>query len=415
MRLLLPLFLSMLAPLTGADNSLPVWIEGEYLLWSIKKNPLPVPLVTKGSLSDPIVGALGQLGTKIKLGKQHIDMGWMNGIQVTAGLWLSHSQQIGLETSYFLLPTTSRKKSLHTSGALGSPSYAAPIYDITGLWGLNGSPGESIYLLPGPLEDMPGFQGNFNLKLSSKFQGAQLNSVYRFAKWHLFQLNAIAGFRWLQLKEQLKFRVSTHTVPGFPFGFAFANTKDSFKTNNDFYGGQAGIGAEYASRYLDVKGILQVGLGAALEAIHIHGSSKTSNGNLFYETKNTAGETLKGGIFAQKTNIGTYHRQVFAAVVDAHVQANIKISRYFELGAGYSLLWISAVARPGKQIDRKINPTLTALADASRDTVGTQQAPTPFGMPGPAQPAKGAKRPDFSLKNSDFWAQGLIVGVTARF
>lgn len=414
LRLLL-LFLSALSPIAGIDKSLPVWIEGEYLLWTIKEIPLPAPLVTQGSLSDPIVGALGQPGTKIRLGKQHIDMGWMNGFQMTAGSWLNSCQQIGLEASYFLLPTTTRQKSLHTSGEIGSPSYAVPIYDITGLWGLNGVPGESIYLLPGPLEDMPGFYGDFNLKLTSQFQGAQLNALYRITKRRLLQLNVITGFRWLQLAEQLKFQVSTHTVPNFPFGFSFADTKDSFKTKNDFYGGQIGIDAGYASRYFNVKGVLQVGLGAMLEDIHIHGYTKTSDGNLFYETKDTANETLKGGIFAQKTNIGNHHHHVFAAVVDAKVQASLKVSRYLELGAGYSFLWISSLARPGKQIDRKINPTLTALAEASRETVGIRQTPTPFGMPGPAQFAQGGKRPKFSLKNSDFWAQGLTVGVITRF
>ncbi len=412
---MLPLFLSMLAPLTGVDKTPSAWIEGEYLLWKIKKNHLPAPLVTEGSLSDPITGALGQPGTKIKLGKQHVDMGWMNGFQVTAGAWLTASQQIGLEGSYFLLPTTTRKKSLHTSGEFASPNYAVPIYDVTGLWGLNGVPGETIYILPGPLDDSPGFQGDFKLKLSSQFQGAQLNTIYRLAKWHLFQLNAMTGFRWLQLKEDLKFRVLTHAVPNFPFGFSFADTKDSFKTDNNFYGGQIGIGGGYISKHFDLKGILQGGLGATLESIHIRGSSKTSDGNLFYETKNTANETLKGGIFAQKTNIGNHHRHVFAAVIDANIQASVKFLRYFELGAGYSFLWISALARPGKQIDRKINPTLTALADASRETVGTMLAPTPFGMPGPAQPKQGPKRPEFSLKDSDFWAQGLTVGLTARF
>lgn len=413
--LLLLQFFSALVPLAGIEKSLPVWIEGEYLLWTIKKNPLPTPLVTQGSFSDPDVGALGQPGTKIKLGKQDIDMGWMNGIQVTAGSWLNSSQEMGLEASYFLLPTKTEKKSLRTSGEVGSPNYAVPIFDVTGLWGLNGVPGESIYLLPGPLGTMPGFQGDFRVKLSSQFQGAQINVIYKLIKRHLFQLKALTGFRWLQLKEQLKFQVSTHAVPNFPFGFSFANTKDSFKTANNFYGGQFGIGAKYARRYFDVKGVLQVGLGAILETVYIKGSSKTSDGNLFYETRNTANETLKGGIFAQNTNSGTHHRQVFAAVIDANVQASLKISRYLELNAGYSFLWINALARPGKQIDRKINPTLTALAEASRETVGTQQAPTPFGMPGPAQPAQGAKRPHFSLKNSDFWVHGLSVGATVRF
>lgn len=415
-RHILSLFIFMFAPLIGADKSSQVWIEGEYLLWKIKKNPLPVPLVTEGSLSDPITGALGQGGTKIKLGKQHTDMSWMNGFQVTTGLWLTTAQQIGLETSYFLLPPTTRKKSLHTSGEIGSPNYAVPIYDVTGLWGLNGVPGESIYLLPGPLDTTtPGFYGDFNLKLSSQLQGAELNGIYRFAKRHLFRLNAITGVRWLQIKEHLKFQVSTHSAADFPFGFSFADTNDSFKTDNNCYVGQIGLGARYTQKRFDLKGILQVGLGANLEAIRISGSSRTSDGNLFYETKNTGSETLKGGIFAQKTNIGTHHRQVFAAVVDTNIQASLKVLPHLELGAGYSFLWINAIARPGKQIDRKINPTLTALADASRETVGTQQAPTPFGMPGPAQPKQGAKRPEFLLKNSDLWVQGLTVGVTARF
>jgi len=410
-RLLFLLPLSLSAPLISEDKPLAGWIEGEYLLWKMKKNPLPAPLVTQGSPSDPLIGALGQPGTKIKLGKQPMDMGWIRGIQVTAGGWLPAAQHIGLEASYFLLPSTTRKKSLHTSGEIGSPSYAVPIYDTTGLWGLNGVPGESVYLLPGPLETTPGFYGNFHLKLSSQFQGAQLSGIYQVAKW----LNAIAGFRWLQLKEHLKFRVSTYSVPGAPLSFSFTDTKDSFKTDNNFCGGQVGIGTECISRYVDLKGTLLVGLGTILETLRISGSSKTSNGNLFYETKNTAHETLKGGIFAQKTNSETHHRAVFATAIDANIQASLKLFRYLELDVGYAFLWVSALARPGKQIDRKINPTLTALANASRETVGTQQAPTPFGMPGPAQPKQGAKRPRSSLKNSDFWVQGLTVGMTARF
>lgn len=364
---------------------------------------------------DPITGALGQPGTTIKLGKQHLDMGWMNGVQLTAGLWFSTSEQIGLEASYCILPTTTRQKFLKTSGQIGSPSYAVPIYDVTGLWGLNGIPGESVYLLPGPLDDTPGFEGNFNLKLSSRFQRAQFNSIYRLAKGCYARVDTTAGFCWLQLKEDLHFQVFTHTTSNFPFGFAFANTKDRFQTTNNFYGPQMGINGGYISRHFDLKAMLQVGLGVILESIHIHGSSKTSNGNLFYATNDTAHDRLKGGIFAQKTNRGNHHRNAFATVIDANIQASLKFLRHLEFNAGYSILWISAIARPGKQIDRKINPTLTALADASRETVGTMQAPTPSGMPGPAQPKQGTKRPKFSLKNSDFWLQGLTVGITGKF
>lgn len=48
-RILLPLFLFLLAPLAGQNSSFRGWVKGEYLLWEMKKNPLPAPLVTKGS------------------------------------------------------------------------------------------------------------------------------------------------------------------------------------------------------------------------------------------------------------------------------------------------------------------------------------------------------------------------------
>ena len=56
-------------------------------------------------------------------------------------------------------------------------------------------------------------------------------------------------------------------------------------------------------------------------------------------------------------------------------------------------------ARPGEQIDRTINPTQNASFGAP---------PLPRTLVGPA-------RPGFSFAGSDFWAQGVNVGVTVRF
>ena len=40
------------------------WVEADYLLWWIKRGPLPTPLVTTGNPKDPQPGALGQPGTR---------------------------------------------------------------------------------------------------------------------------------------------------------------------------------------------------------------------------------------------------------------------------------------------------------------------------------------------------------------
>ena len=105
----------------------------------------------------------------------------------------------------------------------------------------------------------------------------------------------------------------------------------------------------------------------------------------------------------------------FAGILETALRASYCFNRYFKLNAGYDFLWVSKLLRPGDQIDRKINPTLTGLAEATRSTVGTRSDPTPFGMPGPAQAPQGVKRPHFEYKQTSFWAQGFTIGFEVGF
>src|SRR5579883_2220933 len=93
--------------------------EADYLLWFIKDNPIPAPLVTFASLDDDIPGAIGQPHTRILQGKRDIKMPWMQGFKID-GKWRINST-LGLEASYFLLPTVEKKKVTKTSGQPDSP------------------------------------------------------------------------------------------------------------------------------------------------------------------------------------------------------------------------------------------------------------------------------------------------------
>lgn len=380
----------------------------DYLLWTIKKNPVPTPLVTTASYSDPLPGALGQPGSHVKMGDTDVSMGWQNGFQVAACASIG---MFGIEGSYFLLPETMKKKTLSTSGEVGAPAYAVPIFDETGFWGLNGIPGESIYILPGPLLGIfPGFEAGFQLKVASTLQGAQLNQLFSF---YLFDV--LVGFRWISLQESLRFDVQSKSIPGFPGPASFFNSEDQFKTTNNFVGVQTGLQTRLGRHHWHLDGALKGGVGAVLERVNIKGSSVTPGGNLFYLVLGGVPQEISGGIFAQPTNIGTHHQLRFATVIETTLRASYTFGKFFELSAGYDFLWISSLVRPGDQIDRKINPTLTGLAAASRATAGTKTGPTPFGMPGPAQAPQGPKRPRFEFKRTDFWAQGLILGLGVRF
>lgn len=383
----------------------------DYLLWTAKKNPIHTPFVTTVSYSDTLPGALGQPGSHVKMGNKHFDMGWQSGFQVTANTWIGRQSKFGIDGSYFLLPKVTKKKALSTSGQVGSPSYAVPIFDVTGFWGLNGDPGESIYLLPGPLlGSSPGFEARFQLKVANTLQGAQLNGLFK-----CNHIDALMGFRWISLQESLRFNVQSKSIPGFSEPASFFNSHDRFRTTNNFLGAQIGLQAHLGKHRWHLDGALKGGIGGMIEHVNIKGSSLTPGGNLFYLVLAGAPQKISGGIFAQSTNIGTHHRVQFAGVLETTLRASFCFKRYFELSAGYDFLWISSVVRPGNQIDRKINPTLTGLGAASRATAGTRTDPTPFGMPGPAQAPQGPKRPHFDFKRTDFWAQGFSIGLGVRF
>src|SRR4051794_4424735 len=51
------------------------WINAEYLLWWVRRSPLPVPVATLGDVSDKVPGALDQPGTRVLLGNTGLGFG----------------------------------------------------------------------------------------------------------------------------------------------------------------------------------------------------------------------------------------------------------------------------------------------------------------------------------------------------
>jgi len=71
-------------------------------------------------------------------------------------------------------------------------------------------------------------------------------------------------------------------------------------------------------------------------------------------------------------------------------------SSHWKLYAGYSLLWITTVARAGEPIDPVVNIT-------------------PFPILSGNGPLEGPARPAFNFNGTDFWAQGLNFGLELRY
>src|SRR6266849_5604011 len=64
---------------------------------------MPAPLVTAGSPTDAIPGALGQLGTQVLFGGENVNFLTFGGLRLQSGLWLDSDQTFAVEGEYFFL------------------------------------------------------------------------------------------------------------------------------------------------------------------------------------------------------------------------------------------------------------------------------------------------------------------------
>jgi hypothetical protein len=383
-----------------------------------------VPLVTSASLKDPIPGALGQPGTQVILGSHPLEEGLHNGGRFWAGCRLDEEGVWGLDGGYLFLGARQVHQAVATSGLPGSLNPAVPFFDVSGVAGLKGIPGESIFILPGPFPGalvgapgttVPGFQGLFQLALTSRLQGAEANGLVLLGQGDRLRLDGLFGFRWLELAEGLSFSGQTAGLPGSLFAGGFYDVLDQFRTRNDFYGGQLGFRLRYQAWKLSLEASAKVALGDVHEAADVNGASVTNSGSLFLTTKGTGGQVLPGGIFTQPSNLGNYGRDGVAVVPEAAADLGYQVLHNVRLSVGYTFLFVSEVVRPGDQIDRNINVTRTSLADASRQTVGIGGGPIAFGAPGAAPAAFGPVAPLFPFNTSTFWAQGIRLGLVIQF
>src|SRR5262249_50325076 len=134
---------------------------------------------------------------------------------------------------------------------------------------------------------------------------------------------------------------------GFPqFQFLASNrvsAVDVFTTRNEFFGGQFGASNKLylGDLVMDVSG--PIAIGDTREEIHIEGGqARVLPGG--------ASIVTPGGVLAQLTNMGRFHRHDFSVVPELNVDFAYWITDHVSISLGYSFLWWNKVARPGDQI-----------------------------------------------------------------
>jgi hypothetical protein len=362
-----------------------VWGSVDYLMWWVKPGPLSTPLVTTGSTDDAVPGALGQPHTSVLFGGSNLDYGTTSGLRFAAGLWLPECSTNGIEASYFVF----EMRAAHF-GAASDPGgnflIARPVISAS-----DGT--EFAYVVTSPGIST----GGVSVSSTTWMQSFDINLAGDLIHESNVDLQLLAGFRLVNLEEDL--RIGESIIPLQPGVFQFQagpadppsslDILDHFRTVNRFYGGQLGGRLNWCLDKLNVAVTGKLALGVTQEVITVDGSTSLL-------TPGAPTVTVPGGILAQPTNIGRTVRNEFSVVPEVGINLGYQITPNLKAVVGYNFLYWSNVARPGDQIDRTVNFTQVPID------------PT-FG------PLNGAARPALTPHSTDFWAQGINLGLQLQF
>jgi len=214
-----------------------------------------------------------------------------------------------------------------------------------------------------------------------------------------YRVNLFAGPRYLDLEESITISENFLTLPAAGVAFSAVTASDRFATHNQFYGGQLGVEAEYEWGPWSAEFKGKLALGDNHETVTIDGQQ-----TLFYPNGDVSPGINRfgqpGGLLAESTNIGTHERDRLAFVPEVNIDLGYQLSSRLRGFVGYNILYASNVVRPGQQIDPVVSsPLIPNFLPAN--VVVPSNAPI--------------NRPVVPFHESDFWAQGLTVGLEFRY
>ncbi len=341
-----------------------------------------VPVLATTSPAGTAQGVAGRLpGATTLIGDEKLGGDWRHGGEVRLGWWLMDGQFLSLEGHFLATETEETHFNATSTFTTGSTGFilARPYFDLVAnaedariLAFDNFNNGQATVDL----------DGSIDIDTRSDYQSGGL--MLRHVLWADFERNSrldfIGGYRFLRIDEELNIRDRQFTPP---FGLVPAvlnERSDMFATENQFHGGEIGLDANVYEDNWTFQLWGKCAFGNTHQTLDIDGSQTISSGG--------ASNTTPGGLLAQPSNIGHFSHDEFAIIPEAAVRVQYSLYNNFRIFAGYRMLYITEVLRPGDQIDRVINETQ-------------------FGGGALA----GEARPAASFNGTSAWIQGIDAGI----
>jgi hypothetical protein len=318
-------------------------------------------------------------GTQVLYGNVSLNTQGRSGARFEIGRWFGACRPWAIEGGFFVLGQRTATFTASGDGAPGSTVVGRPFFEVNrGI--------ENVNVVSGP-----GIAGVINVTSTNNFYGAHIDWRRRLTCNPCWRLDGQIGFRYVNFDEDLVIAERSTAVgppavsAAIPVGTTSTIT-DSFRVNNDFYGGMFGLVSDWQRGPWSVQLWGRVSLGTTTEEVEIAGAQQVV-------VPGAPTGTFTGGLLARPSNIGRYTAETFAVIPEIGLNVGCQVTQRLRVFAGYSFLYWSNVVRAGDQIDRSVNV-----------------AGIPFFPQPPAIPA-GTPRPAPILKETDFWAQGVNVGL----
>ncbi|MEO8498434.1 MAG: BBP7 family outer membrane beta-barrel protein [Planctomycetota bacterium] len=356
------------------------WGRGEVLGWWVEGFSTPALVTTSpNGTARQNAGVLGQPGTSVLFGNERLAGDIRLGGRTTIGGWLGDSRRSGVEATFFGLQNSG---SNFAATSPGNPILARPFFNVEP--GFEGQDAE-LAAFPGELA------GSITVNSQTKLYGLEV--LYRHAlsqEWPR-RVDLIAGWRYAHLEDDLLIRDQKEVLSG-NTGLAIGTTLsefDHFQTKNVFNGAEVGVVYERWWCKWAVEGVMKVALGNTHSEALIDGSTTVS-----VPVPGGPNDVLvtPAGLLAQQSNIGSRERDEFAVIPELGLNVGYDVTPNLRATVGYTFIYWSRVARPGDQIDTKLN--LSQL---------------------PPGPLVGIPSPEARWVITDMWVQGISAGIDFRF
>lgn len=359
------------------------WVSSEYLMWWTRSMQVPT-LLTTSAPAD--FGILGAPTTRPLFGGDVGDT-FHSGTRFSVGHWFNNDPSWGLEGRIFFLDNGNSSFSAN-SGQY--PVLARPFYNVNSPVG----PFSELVAYPGLAS------GAALIRTQTALWGAEANVrkvLFGSVDGQGFELDAIAGYRFMELDERLSIDESFARTPGSNMGIGTpaisGNVGDVFRTYNSFNGGQIGLNASYQYGRWFIDSRTTVAFGDLEQTANING------GQTLYFANGAVGKYAGGLLALPGANIGIFHHSQFAVLPETSLNLGYQVTSHMRLFLGYDFLFLGNALRPGGAIDTSI--------DAAR-------IPN-FPLPGSPTPLPGAPRPGPYFTTSNFFAQGINFGMEFRW